>query len=60
MYTVTKLKSIIKGKELTEASCLSTDTKPTENVANGSLVLEMDTNKIYAYDAEGEAWVELA
>ena len=41
------------------AVCLSTDTKPTQFVANGSLVLEMDTNKIYAFDAEGEAWIEL-
>lgn len=39
--------------------CLSTDTKPTQNVANGSLLLEMDTGKIYAFDADGVQWIEL-
>lgn len=60
MYTVTKLVKIIEGKNLTEATCLSTDTKPTENVANGSLVLEMDTSKVYAFNEDGTEWVELA
>lgn len=59
MYTVTELVKIIEGKNLTEATCLSTDTKPTENVANGSLVLEMDTSKVYAFNEDGTEWVEL-
>lgn len=37
---------------------LSTDTKPTSNVSNGSCFLEMDTSKIYFYDADGAEWQE--
>ena len=38
---------------------LSTDTKPTgDTVANGSCFLEMDTSKIYFYDADGAEWQE--
>lgn len=37
---------------------LSTDTKPDAN--NGDLYLEMDTDKVYAYDADGEQWLEVS
>ena len=41
---------------------LSTDTKPTgSGVPNGSAFIEMDTSKIYFYDADGVAgseWIE--
>ncbi len=37
---------------------LSTDTKPTEGVGNGSAFLEMDTGKIYFYDADNTTWRE--
>lgn len=38
---------------------LSTDTKPTgTGVINGSAFIEMDTSKIYFYNATGEQWVE--
>lgn len=40
---------------------LSTDTKPTiadyPSMRNGSSFLEMDTKKIYFYDAENAQWV---
>jgi hypothetical protein len=36
---------------------LSTDSKPTD-APNGSIYLEMNTGKIYFYNAAGEAWVE--
>lgn len=36
---------------------ISTDTKPSGNVANGSSYLEMDTGKTYYYDADGEEWI---
>lgn len=36
---------------------LSTDTKPTTGVANGSHFYEMDTAKDYYFDAESKAWV---
>ena len=38
---------------------LSTDTKPTENVVNGSAYIEIDTGKVYLFDATGETWNEI-
>ena len=35
---------------------LSTDTKPTTNVANGSEFVEMDTSTIYFYDRANSEW----
>lgn len=38
---------------------LSTDTKPTgAAVANGSCFLELDSSKIYFYDADNAQWRE--
>lgn len=37
---------------------LSTDSKPTTGVANGSIFMEMDTSSIYLYDAAAAQWVE--
>lgn len=39
-----------------EGSCMSTDTKPTD-VANGSILKEMDTGTVYMYDEAGEQWL---
>lgn len=43
---------------------LSTDEKPVTNykgmnIPNGSIFVEMDTSKVYAYDDENEVWLEL-
>lgn len=37
---------------------LSTDTKPTTGVVNGSAFIEMDTSTIYFFDAAGGQWIE--
>lgn len=42
---------------------LSTDTKPNlanseTQVPNGSKFIEMDTKKVYMYDAENDQWLE--
>lgn len=37
---------------------LSTDTKPAENVVNGSAFIEMDTGKLFFYDQAGGTWLE--
>lgn len=39
--------------------CLSTDTKPTTGISNGSALYEMDTGKNYKYDAENKQWREV-
>lgn len=38
-------------------ACLSGDTKPTD-VDNGSVMLEMDTGKVYFFDEENSQWRE--
>ena len=37
---------------------LSTDTKPTKGVGNGSAFIEMDTSKVYFFDAGNSEWLE--
>lgn len=44
---------------LSEYYGLSTDTKPTENVATGSVFIEVDTGATFLYDEEGEDWTEV-
>lgn len=38
---------------------LSTDAKPTEDVINGSSFIEIDTGKVYLFDATGAEWYEM-
>ena len=42
----------------TQYAGLSTDSKPTENVPNGAAFIEMDTGKLYFYDADNQQWRE--
>lgn len=37
---------------------LSTDSKPTEDVGNGSFFIEENTGKIYIFDEENKQWIE--
>lgn len=37
---------------------LSTDAKPSD-AGNGSTFIEMNTGKVFMYNAEGNAWVEV-
>ena len=48
------------GAKLIEIACLSTDTKPTELIVTGSLALEVDTGKIFAFNETASTWVEVA
>lgn len=38
-----------------EGSCISTDVKP-DNVANGSILMEMDTSTMYMFDENAGTW----
>lgn len=60
MIAITKIGTDIKDKNnsILEVIGLSTDTKPTENISNGSIFIEMDTGKIYFYDKENTQWRE--
>lgn len=59
MFTNKTASYYSQGKVLIEAACLSTDTKPTTGVANGSKCIEMDTGKKYMFNEEDSEWEEL-
>lgn len=59
MIRFTKKTFYVDGTRHIEIACISTDTKPTENVATGSLCLEVDTGKTYAFNEEDSEWEEL-
>ena len=42
-----------------EGHCLSGDVKPTKNIYNGSNLLEIDTGKVFVFDAANTLWREL-
>ena len=46
------------GKVYVEISGLSTDSKPTEGVAQGSILSEVDTGKVYFFNETAATWVE--
>lgn len=46
------------GKVYVEISCLSTDSKPTAGVAQGSILTETDTGKVYFFNETAATWVE--
>lgn len=59
MFTNKTASYYSQDKVLIEAACLSTDTKPTTGVANGSKCIEMDTGKRYMFNEEDSEWEEL-
>lgn len=46
------------GVEPNQYFGLSTDTKPVEGVGNASVFYEMDTKKMWLFDAENAVWHE--
>ena len=38
---------------------LSTDSKPTTGVGNGSCFVEMNTNKVYFFNAAAGTWISV-
>ena len=56
---VTILRKIVYDQWTHDVRCLSTDTKPTEHIANGSSCIEMDTAKGYMFDAANKRWIEI-
>lgn len=39
-----------------EGFCVNGDTKPTERIATGSNIIEVDTGDVYFYDEETSTW----
>ena len=56
MLTSTHPNEIPSGKYYLEGVCLSGDTKPTVGIANGSVLIELDTSTLYIYDEENSTW----
>ena len=56
---VTIFRRVIYDQWKHEVLCLSTDTKPTETIANGSELLEMDTGKVFVFDRQNMTWIKL-
>ena len=50
--------SVAQCLNFVDGYCLSTDIKPTEGVANGSCLVEMDTGKLFFFDEENQRWLE--
>lgn len=59
MITMYRKEGATYDKQEVEYRGLSTDTKPTENIENGTIFIEIDTGKIYMYDLENEEWKEI-
>lgn len=47
-----------EDEKYVEGTCLSTDTKPTAGIVNGSKLMEIDTSKLYCFDEENTEWRE--
>lgn len=56
MVTYKQIQRMTSGKDQIEATCLSSDTKPTQDVANGSILMEMDTSTLYMFDEASNTW----
>lgn len=41
-----------------EGSCDSSETKPTENIGDGSIMVESDTGDVYFFNEDTTAWVK--
>ena len=59
MITIYRKDGISNNKNELEYRGLSTDTKPTQDIENGTIFIEIDTGKIYMYDLENQLWKEL-
>lgn len=55
MLTYRESKPTTSGKHLIEGSCRSSDVKPVD-VANGSILMEIDTSTLYMFDEESQSW----
>lgn len=48
----------IGDKHYGEGFCNSDDTKPTEGITQGSILVEVDTGNVSFFNEESEEWVE--
>lgn len=58
MVSITNAGGVERGKQYVEYSGLSTDSKPSNNLLNGSVFFEIDTQDVYFYDEENSQWIK--
>lgn len=46
------------GTTYVELACASSDTKPTDGIATGSVAVEADTGDKYLFDEDTSAWIK--
>lgn len=54
---VTDDNGVIRSVNLVEAYGLSTDVKPTRDIANASVFFEMDTKTTFFFNEENGRWI---
>lgn len=47
---------VLYGNVYHDIRCLSTDEKPTDKIANGSTLIEIDTGESFLFDSESKSW----
>ena len=58
MITTRYAEHFADGTTYVEMYGLSTDTKPTDGIQNGSLFIEMDSGDCYFFDGDSEDWIQ--
>lgn len=46
-----------KQLQLIEGACESTDTKPTTDIATGSIMIEVDTGDVFFFSEKTGTWI---
>lgn len=59
MFTVIKTIGMRNGKSIIEGACLNADAKPTDNIANGSMAIEIDTGNLWMFDETNVVWNQI-
>ena len=57
-YGVNDADGSLGAKNYMEFACDSSETKPTEMIADGSIALETDTGKMFVFNEKTAAWIE--
>lgn len=58
MVTFKSINKNPDGKLYVKGQCLSSDIKPTNNIANGSILRELDTGKKCVFNEQSRIWIE--
>lgn len=57
-YGVNDADESLDAKNYVELACDSSETKPTDMIADGSVCLETDTGKMFVFNEKTTAWIE--